>query len=939
MMEEYIQLLDMADSCVYVCDRESLELLYANQPALDFWGRKEDYHGQICHRYINGMEEPCPWCSIPRLKDGRLRVDESYSEAQDRWFRIDCRALDWFGRKAVAVFAFDITHEKKIIAKEQQSRIMYESAVDTARLTVWEFDIQRSRLTISDNPFTQEDFKKFGLDTVIENVPESILYVVEDRDRESYLAMYQAIRDGVPRITRDIWCKARPGQEPRCMRITYTNVFDDNGRPVRAFGIGQNITQEKIEAEKYHRLYRNIIDDNPNSIGVFRLNLTKNWCGDGKSPYPMVMRLQEEGTADSFFEKMTRMVAYDWIREEYGNLFTRKNMLEAFRQGKTQFAMEFPVATSDGKLVWGAGFLNMAQNPETGEVEGVGYTLDITERRKNEEIIHRMTDEKYDYIGLLDPVSHTFEFRNVSKDESGPVLDQKRDSDQYLEQSMKRDVDPEDRDRVVRCAALDHLQEVLQTEKTYVIPYTSTKEGRVHYKQIHYSWLDEGRREILVMQLDVTATREQEADQLKRMEAAVAEAERANKAKSEFLSRISHDIRTPMNVITSMTRFAIEDMDDHGKLFEDLQEIRNANLFLMSLINDILDISKIDSGKIELHPEPYPPEEFFPNIRGMFEPLCADKGLRLVVDDSRAKDVIITDRIRFNQIALNLMSNAVKYTPSGGTVTYRGAVEPRPDGRADCLIEVMDTGIGMSGEFQQKMFEPFTQEKPSGTATTSEFGTGLGLSIVRRIVDLMDGTISVKSVPGKGTDIAVRFVFPLAAPGEPAGTKTGGRAEAAPSAGGDEGNKPFALKGGTVLLVEDHAMNASIATRVLESFGARVVRAENGARGVERFEGSQPGEFDVILMDIQMPVMDGYAATRTIRALSRPDAAEIPIIAMTADAYAEDVERCLKAGMNAHLAKPLNPEDLRRTLAGWMGRPSGADLDAAPGEVSAHKKK
>lgn len=406
------------------------------------------------------------------------------------------------------------------------------------------------------------------------------------------------------------------------------------------------------------------------------------------------------------------------------------------------------------------------------------------------------------------------------------------------------------------------------------------------------------------------------------LELAVERAETANQAKAEFLSRVSHDIRTPINIIGSMTDFALEDIDSREKLEGDLAKIKSANTFLLSLINDVLDISKIDSGKIEIKPVPYNFDDYIANIRNMLEPLCAQKGIEVSIVSRGGQRSAIVDSIRLNQITLNLLSNAVKYTPEGGTVTCTLENSSRPDGRIDFSLEVRDTGIGMSAEFQQHMFDPFSQEYDNPRRPKASAGTGLGLSIVKRIVELMNGSISVESARGQGTAIRCSFVLDAAPPTAPASSPSAvscGVPASPPPASLPRGRAPalssFPPLAGRVLLAEDNDLNAEIAQRLLEGFGLASERAKNGATAVKRFATSEPGYFSLILMDIQMPVLNGYEATDAIRALSRSDSGSVPIIAMTADAFDADVEKSLSSGMTAHVAKPIDRSALYAALA------------------------
>ena len=824
-------------------------------------------------------------------------------ETDYRWLRLEARTVRQTDTPIVFACLADMTVEKQAEDSIRRSRQMYESAVETAKLTVWQYDIRNRMVSLRNNgSFFSE------LPPEISGVPEALLQYIDPSDTAAFLNMYRAIGDGAPSACCEVWLSLAAGEEPRCIRTTYTNTYDEDGRPLIAYGIGQDITAQRLEEKKYARLYRLLVAANPGSVGVFRLNLTKNLCMDGQSPYPVVLDLLNRDTADEHLDALTLCIVDDEIRTHFSRTVTREKLLTAFRGGQTQFSVDFPVTAADGKTVWIAGFLNMIQNPATGDVEAITYAQDITARKKSEEIIRHVAEEKCDYIGLIDTAAHTVEFRGSGKKTNESKLLGKIDCDEYLRYALSRFVSKGDREMVGRCAAIGNLLLMLRDGGTYTITFSSGESDRPLRKQLQYSWLTAERREILVIQTDITAAYEQAQLQLTRMEDALHAAQAAERAKTEFLSRISHDIRTPMNVISSMTGFAFEDMDSPDSLRKDLREIQTSNTFLLSLINDILDISKIDSGQIELHPEPYPYEEYIANIRSMFEPLCRQKDLRFVIEKGQIDGVIICDRIRLNQIALNLLSNAVKYTPAGGSVTCRTDARLLPDGRIDCRIEVIDTGIGMSEEFQKEMFEPFTQEYANACRGVQEGGTGLGLSIVKRIVDLMGGTICVDSRLGQGTDITVKFLFPRAEDGTAADPGEKKRA-------GADGAAPLC---GRVLLAEDHPINAEIALRLLESFGLEVDCAQDGERAVSLCRSAAPGYYDVILMDIQMPRMNGYDAARAIRALDRPDMKTVPILAMTADAYAEDVERCLQAGMNGHIAKPIDPKLLRKTLAGLL---------------------
>ena len=376
---------------------------------------------------------------------------------------------------------------------------------------------------------------------------------------------------------------------------------------------------------------------------------------------------------------------------------------------------------------------------------------------------------------------------------------------------------------------------------------------------------------------------------------------KANAAKSDFLSRMSHDMRTPMNAIIGFAHIGIESHDPDESA-ECLQKIKASGHYLEGLINDVLDMSKIEEGKLELHPEPYYYTEFEETIRTILMQKAQQKGVMFVMRNSvKVHSAVALDKLRTQQVFVNLIGNAIKFTPRGGRVEFSVTAQAaEPDGTLPLTFIVRDNGIGMSEEFQKsKLFHSFEQEHNS--VLQVEAGTGLGLSIAKQLVNQMGGSIECQSELGKGTAFTVKL-YPKVVQGQTNKTK--------------QSEEIYdILRGRRILLCEDHPMNAQIATYLLHEQHMEVVVAENGKCGVEFLQNHEPGYFDAILMDIQMPVMDGLAATRAIRTIPRPDAGTIPIIAMTANAYDDDVKRCIDAGMNAHLAKPVEPQKLYQTLA------------------------
>ena len=396
----------------------------------------------------------------------------------------------------------------------------------------------------------------------------------------------------------------------------------------------------------------------------------------------------------------------------------------------------------------------------------------------------------------------------------------------------------------------------------------------------------------------------------KRTKRALEQAREASTAKSEFLSRMSHDIRTPMNAIINLTQLAQQEQDPNAvRRYVDKVEV--SGRFLLGLINDILDMSKIESGELTLHEEPLTRDEFLRTIETVIVPLMDARQLHFHSETVAGRYTVLVDKLRLHQIVFNLLSNAAKFTPEGGDVwlEVRNLSGEPEKGKLSFRITVRDNGVGMSEEFLPHLFEPFVQEHSQ--LSDKAAGTGLGLPIVKSLVEAMGGTISVKSRPGEGTEFTVTLCVPVV----PAQSAPAPQVEEAPD-----------LTGLRVLLVEDNEINTYVARLLLEEVGCVVATAENGQQAVDAFAASAPFSIGAILMDIRMPVMDGLEATRTIRALARPDAASIPIIAMTADAFAEERKRTLEFGMNEHLSKPIDPKLLYAALVKYAARPAKTTL-------------
>lgn len=475
-------------------------------------------------------------------------------------------------------------------------------------------------------------------------------------------------------------------------------------------------------------------------------------------------------------------------------------------------------------------------------------------------------------------------------------------------------VHPDDRETLRHALSINNIREQLTGNDEYVGHYRSIAKEQVSYFQFNISRMEENPDTIILgfqnidniikEHLEVERQeREKEIAHQNELIAAKESADRANSAKTEFLLRMSHDIRTPINGIMGMLDIEDKYYNDINKLTECRSKIRNASKLLLDLINEVLDMSKLENGEVLLEEVPFDLQELGREVYYALKKQADDRDIDIIYENcNMGSNYFIGSPVHLKRIIMNIVGNAIKYNKDHGKVYITCKVSEKSDNSKDKVnlkFCCRDTGIGMSSEFLNHVFEPFTQENKS--SRTQYMGTGLGMSITKNIVDKMGGTITVQSVKGEGT--VFEFTVPLKINKENYILNEK-----------DKVHVNDSMSGIKVILAEDNALNMEIAKFMLEEAGAYVIEAWNGKEAVDRFAASSENEIDAILLDIMMPVLDGYEASRQIRAMERPDAKTIPIIAMTANAFAEDRIAAIKAGMNEHITKPLDSEKVVRTV-------------------------
>lgn len=703
------------------------------------------------------------------------------------------------------------------------------------------------------------------------------------------------------------------GDGPRLLTTYKSPLYDWDGSVMGTVGVAIDSTKEHIYAQELTKKNQDletlfttmdcgVMSHSTDGTKVISINRAAlNILG---------YKSKEELMADGF-----HLIAASVMDEDKGKV---REKITSLKEPGDNANIEYRVCHKDGSVLYVSGNIKLVE--ENGERYYQRYLLDCTAQKLYE--AHKRKQDEQHHTELLHALSIDYNLvcyfdLNTEKGQilqasgcKNNILQSIFTGTLSLDDCMNKYIDrcivDEDKELMRHALSGEHLKKELLEKKLYSANYRTECCGETRYflmKAVRTGEWKENRGVVLGF---CSVDKEVRSEMEKRgmLESALAQANQANKAKSTFLSNMSHDIRTPMNAIIGFTSLAISHIDRKEQVEEYLQKIETSGKHLLDLINDVLDMSHIESGKVRLDEQPCNISSVMQELHSIIQADANAKQLDLHIDcENVLNKEIYCDVLRLNQILLNLMSNAIKYTNPGGTVSLRIIEKAcELDGFSNYEFHVKDNGIGMSEDFVSHIFEPFERERNSTVSGIT--GTGLGMAITKNIVDMMRGTIAVKSKQGVGTECIVCLTLRLnSVASEEKTVKEAGEPKAKASA-----------HTGRILLVEDNYLNQEIAAAILEDAGFRTETAENGQIAVDMLKNSEPGYYKLVLMDIQMPVMNGYEATIAIRKLDNKQLASIPILAMTANAFEEDRQEALRAGMDGHISKPIDIDKLINTL-------------------------
>ena len=674
------------------------------------------------------------------------------------------------------------------------------------------------------------------------------------------------------------------------------------------------------------------------SVGTFEANVTRNQMISAdyldKDIFYQVDESGVTGPFDLHISAWRKRILSDNV-QQYEELMRIENLLTLFEMGQREPWTEYMVKDRFGNRLWLKQIIVLSRDDLTGDIMALIIVCDVTERKKIEientrrmDLIMGLTKE-YESVYLVDLEADSYEIyrrneRLMNKYRSVFVPSYTDSIEAFAYKGVSR----QDRENFLQQLDIRNVEKVLRKKSGFTFTFRTGNTGAPQYYQVKAVRIGSGRSmQMLLGFANIEEERQEELRKRRLLETALEQARQADDAKSTFLSNMSHDIRTPMNAIIGFANLAQAHLDEPERVSDSLQKIKTSSNHLLQLINNVLDMSRIESGRMVLEESWINLREIIKEIEDLMKPeiMAHNHDCEFIVADE-LPEYVLCDKLRMTQLLLNLMSNAVKYTPKQGRIKLEvkegfGA----PTGYTTLEFVISDTGIGISKEFQKRLFDPF--ERENNSTVSKVMGSGLGMPICKGIVDSMGGSMTVDSVQGRGTVITVLLAMRC--------RDCDSEERSKEKAGEDRDGSDIAIsiptktavfthrrtrgarkKSGPrrILVVEDNELNREIAKGLLEDDGYLVETAEDGETSVVMIARSDKEYYDVVLMDIQMPGIDGYEAARSIRRLYDREHAEIPIIAMTANAFDEDMEKARSAGMDGYIAKPVDPESIRKIL-------------------------
>ncbi len=842
-------------------------------------------------RYDENVE--CVLTQIEFVDDGKKTVtDNSFlcTKGEDGGFRIS------------AVYKFSICKDnrnhrktKGVSAESAEKTIM--SALVGSDISIWTYYVNEKKTVLSDIGMPVNKL----MPKEMYNVPESIIGigVIDATSISEYRRLFADIDAGAKETEAEIQYICNNG-EKQWRFVKYVVSFDESGKPISAVGCSKDISEQKRMEMHYNEELALRAVNFRSALIAFVINITANRVDEAVSNIENAQALKDY-CIDDLHDFVCSNIIDEEQRSEFSEKYRREYVLKRYSEGIVSQQQQIWYRFSSGEKRWIEVCLNVNKHPISGDLIATLTARDINDEKIRSLINDKLLVKFCDYVVYIDGES---DYATFFTDHTQYVSNENKKMmySKAVAYFLQLFSEKEDYDSLARKISIINIIRELEDKDEFVVYCRGRRGDRRMHKKIRFSYLNREYKLIVMSQIDITDVFERERAKEEELYEALKTAEHINRKTSEFLSKMSCELRLPMDTIVGMNEVALQSVDDADIVIECLGKIKESSETMLAMLNDILDMSKIESGRIAVRTDKFILSAFFDEMNRKSEQMAKIRHIDYFFNCTDVIDICcVGDAVKLEQVLINFMTNAMKFTAQGGKVTLSVKKKQILSDKICLKCTVSDTGCGISEEFMPKLFEPFEQQNPEESGLYG--GTGLGLAICDKLVKMMGGTISVKSIKDVGSEFTVEVTMDVSSDDVQFSTTENIHIP-----------ESFSFDGKRVLLAEDHPLNIDIFTRLLSAKGFEVECAENGLAAMEKFTTSSLGYYDAILMDTRMPVMDGLTAASNIRRLSKEDAVSIPIIALTANDMEADAEKYSSAGIDAFISKPVNAGALFDTL-------------------------
>ena len=694
--------------------------------------------------------------------------------------------------------------------------------------------------------------------------------------------------------------------------VIHGREIEFEGRKVMAHYFYDVTAEHRIRTNLRNRYYSEITlmsDVSPYALGMYRLNLSQNKMGIPLGKMPEGMELLYPMSVDAFFRFLAERCARKEDSENFMNMFNRRKLIREYERGRTHFSLEHTFYMEMEQVMWITTAISTARNVDTGDVEAVLYSVDVFRAKIVEELLGAVSENDYDGVYLIDgKYSRAYRFSDIRRNPGHDIKENGVEYKVLLNRIMTRTPkDSEGYYEVFEMLALENIRRELRHRSNYTVYYeTSGEDGRRRHKKATFYAIDIPGELICGTVQDISGVIENAMEREAELQDALNKVQNALNSRNSILSRLSRDIRSPLSSIIGFAEIARSEIPDDTKEAVYLDNIITAGASIHSIIDDMLTLHQIDRKGVVLTPERLDLVEFFGILEAKMLPSASERGLTFSVEvGNHVPQQIMADRYRLEQVLTRLLENTFDYNANGGNVRLLVTEQKRESNRTTLRFAISDSSTGVNAEYLSSIFEPIDPKVIVQVDSPDQLD--LGLTLAKSNVAAMGGRVEAQSLDDRGSCVTVIMTFPISYDRSETFTRL-------PA----ETSRKYMFKGGRILLVDDHKISLEMGVKMLEKAGLDVDTAMNGEEALDAFRKAE-GAYDLILMDIQMPLVDGLEATRKIRSEKDIGGDQIPIIAMTANAFEEDVKGSFAAGMNEHLTKPFSPQELYAVMSKFIG--------------------